>query len=1055
MLLLALLALGGVVWWIWQHPQRAVEMVVEQWQLPFKPEAHEVKMEPGALRLNDLVIRDSSTGQPWLKAATVKWSATADELRAGQLGKLSIDELTADVDEPMARRLDAWLAQPSETTNAPSPVQGLKSIELRQTHLKMAASESWPAIEGRFDLQAEGVDVGDAERPQVKRFNVVLRQARVDEHELPEIASVGSLSEAGELRLEQLVLGEGHAAPSPWLLRQLAPTKAAPSAGGASPIKSVKLDRLELNGFSLAAGDPKLKLPAWWPPMTGRMSLKANDLALDEAGHLAFGGVQVEVTEVHWQPKEGRGLLALIGGSFVLGPWRQGAPLHVIRAELRDPVIEWTQDLEDSLMSDSTGPSTASGPSLALLIDRGSMQRGRLSVERTRRLSYAGRAEINGELAALRLDEQGIHSASPQTLDVAAVALAEHPPHREKALADFIKLDRATIRVVPDDWTRDASIEEITVLRPVLLANDENVSWFKPKPPSAGAAASPSSVPKVHAKHLAITEGDVDVAIRTGQRIELRSKVDVTTDAATHRVRLHQIRALVPERARLPIAGIAEIEAVVKTPDFWTSKRLQSLKIKGGELEVGDALFSLAEPEQAASSTPSGASPPASPWRVDELSISDTAITLQRVAPGLPPLKFNLDYSAKDLPLDPTALVGNIAPQRIELSQLSIKSPYDPLRNVGLLGSVFIDFTLDSLIQQRIDKVEIVAPTLFVGEDLFWYIDYYRKYAAGLPLPGAERVALASADKQFALDAATSAANAPVKEGGAWTVDTLKVDGGKLVIAPKGRPLPGIPRPFPFSFTTRMNQGKLEAEFDIPTDTYTWEQMKLQLEGMRGRVLFNLPIKTVDNNLTETFKVDRIRYKQLHMENAHLSVTYDANGIYGQFGGEAYEGYINGAFNVYLDTNFSWDGWISGAGVRTTEITRLMCPAYLLLDGKVAATVVAQGNMNELYQGDVKFTNASPGKFSIVALNDMLSDLPKDKATYEDDLMRIGVETLRDFEYDKVDASCRFYGREGKGRLVLTGPTGSRNIDVNIYDHRWTTKPANASTLQVSKPDSP
>jgi hypothetical protein len=252
-----------------------------------------------------------------------------------------------------------------------------------------------------------------------------------------------------------------------------------------------------------------------------------------------------------------------------------------------------------------------------------------------------------------------------------------------------------------------------------------------------------------------------------------------------------------------------------------------------------------------------------------------------------------------------------------------------------------------------------------------------------------------------------------------------------------------------------MNQGKLEAEFDIPSDTYTWEQMKLQLEGMRGRVMFNLPIKTVDNNLTETFKVDRIRYKQLHIEKAHLSVTYDANGIYGQFGGEAYEGYVNGAFNVYLDTNFSWDGWISGAGVRTTEITEKMCPAYLLLDGKVDSTIVAQGNMNELYQCDVKFKNASKGKFSIVALNEMLASLPSDLAGYQHDMVRIGVETLRDFEYEKVDAQARFYGREGKGFLRLSGPTGSRNFEVNIYDHRWNPKPRVNATVQVSSPASP
>jgi hypothetical protein len=34
---------------------------------------------------------------------------------------------------------------------------------------------------------------------------------------------------------------------------------------------------------------------------------------------------------------------------------------------------------------------------------------------------------------------------------------------------------------------------------------------------------------------------------------------------------------------------------------------------------------------------------------------------------------------------------------------------------------------------------------------------------------------------------------------------------------------------------------------------------------------------------------------------------------------------------------------------------------------------------------------------------------------------------------------CRFYGREGNGTLQFSGPNGSRNFDINVYDHRWKT----------------
>jgi hypothetical protein len=383
------------------------------------------------------------------------------------------------------------------------------------------------------------------------------------------------------------------------------------------------------------------------------------------------------------------------------------------------------------------------------------------------------------------------------------------------------------------------------------------------------------------------------------------------------------------------------------------------------------------------------------------------------------------------MPLAPAELAGNFEEQRIELSHLAIHSPTNPLISVADLPTIFVNFTLDGLIKQSIAKIEIVSPSLFVGEDLFWYVDWCRKFAADMP--------------------SDIGPTLPVPPSPSWKVEELQVSSGKLIIAPKGHPLPGIPRPFPFSFVSKLDSGKIEAELEIPSDNYEWADPPVRLNSLNGRVLFQVPIKGVNNNLTQVFQVESIHWKELHIEKADLSVTYDTNGIYGAFSGKAYEGYVNGAFDVYLDQNYTWDGWISGKGVRSTEITKKMCPEYFLLDGKVDLIVVAQGNQNEVYQCDVKFNNAAPGKFSIAALNDMLAALPDDLAGYEHDAIRIGMETLRDFDYDKVDANARFYGREGKAKLAITGPTGQRNFDVNIFDHRLKVdKPPPAA--QVSTP---
>ena len=55
-------------------------------------------------------------------------------------------------------------------------------------------------------------------------------------------------------------------------------------------------------------------------------------------------------------------------------------------------------------------------------------------------------------------------------------------------------------------------------------------------------------------------------------------------------------------------------------------------------------------------------------------------------------------------------------------------------------------------------------------------------------------------------------------------------------------------------------------------------------------------------------------------------------------------------------------------------------------------------------------------------------------------IAKIGLETLRDFKYEHAEMKCRFYGREGNGVIRFSGPTGSRNFDIRVYDHRWRTE---------------
>ncbi|NJR72014.1 MAG: peptidase S8 [Gammaproteobacteria bacterium] len=95
---------------------------------------------------------------------------------------------------------------------------------------------------------------------------------------------------------------------------------------------------------------------------------------------------------------------------------------------------------------------------------------------------------------------------------------------------------------------------------------------------------------------------------------------------------------------------------------------------------------------------------------INRLAIADTFITLHRLAPGLPPVKFAVNYDVWDMPLQPKQLIGRLEPQKIELKQLSLRSPFNPLREVAVMNTIFIHFSLDGLLAGRIDRVEVLNP---------------------------------------------------------------------------------------------------------------------------------------------------------------------------------------------------------------------------------------------------------------------------------------------------------------------------------------------------------
>lgn len=1104
---LALLGISGVTalgvagGWGYKNRTQLANWILRQTFSEFHAQLGDLQMSRQGIDITDLTVHDPKSGAAIATIRSIMWCPDWAKMAAGNIGRITLSGAKLDVSAEQFRSWTVARATEEPSRKAPSGFRltslALESAELRDVSVNVRGDAEAPSFSFRMEHSLRGLDISDLDRPRLdeatlKVTDLVITQRDGEKPTVPELTVTAGLRETdGMIEIKTAFLRGARVRVTPlfrdWVKRMTTSDISKPAASLDLPwFKGVALKKLDIEDCEFHADGDVL-------PMQGGMHLsyRISDLEWRIGMPLKLGDHRMELTDLTLRPQQGPGSIRVPKLSVEMNDVDPAKGWVLDRCVLNQASIEWTQALEDvfvrpaspaPLLSQPPKSQTTTAP---LLITALSFRDASLQFQSTKLCPLVGRLGLGVELQQVTIAPDRITADNAQKLRLKDVSLAWQQKNGSAA-EPFATLAAADLEINPAEWSRASRIDKLVITKPEIKLTEKTARWMKPpaapqkgtKPAAATAPAqAQASEPfwqKINFGQLEVSGGQFQYATSGTGRVEASTEFSVSTEPAPdqdtaaplHRLRLTNARGMIPDVAKLPVAGIELFEAVVRLPNVWRDKHVESLQIKGGQIEAGEALMSLFVPGESTQIKPLTAAlavpiaqppvptpPPSIPavemkaasasttsakrWTTGSIQLGDVAVTLQKIAPGLPPVRFVVNIQAQDTPLEPEALAKHVVKQRVELSNLIIPSTLNPLRTVARLDTIFVDFTLEGLFAQRIDKVEMVSPTLFVGEDLFWYVEYFRKYAE--PEPKVPAAAPAPVTNETAPAAAATEISILPEKKKAWTVGAVQVHAGKLVLAPKGVPLSGgFGKPFPFGFVTRMDEGRFDATLDIPPDTYTIPDIKVEFRGLKGHVQFNLPIKGVDNNLTEVFRAEQIRWKDLHIDDAHLSVTYDANGIYGQFGGSAYEGYLGGAFNVYLDQMYTWDGWIATTGVRTTEITQKLCPAYFLLDGKVDGKVVATGNAEELYQADLGFKNVTPGTFSVAGLNDMIRDCGKvGSADVTSQIMRIGLETLRDFDYESVNGEGRFYGREGKGFLRFKGPAGERNFDINVFDHRW------------------
>lgn len=578
------------------------------------------------------------------------------------------------------------------------------------------------------------------------------------------------------------------------------------------------------------------------------------------------------------------------------------------------------------------------------------------------------------------------------------------------------------LRATLDDGPPDVRLDDLLLtIRPAAVLEQGLVDEIRviglaadlPGVPVAAPAAADAALPQVAWRIGRLVARDARIAVapsveRPGVALALAFDVrelglESPLNERLHVIHLRDVRVTLPDRPPSLVVDAARAE--FRIADLLSEQRLARFAIERGTLVVDSALRARLA---AAGPEPAGPGPTAS---VGVLEIRQLATRIAEVGSEIPDITLTFSTTLRDVPLGAEALTRAQDPQRVELADLRLYSPLDPFRPVVHIGSVFVDFTLADVLRQRLAALLLLSPTIYLGEDLIWYMNMARREA----------------------EAATGPPPPP------WTVGRVRADLGRIVVTFNGTDRLSLPITFRSQAANvaldELASLHLSAELKVPRQSYTFPGFDLALVDMEGELRFDYPRGAAEDNVVNVLNVKEMRWRDYRLENGWLSVTFDERGINGKLGGQAYEGYVDGGLSIPFGPAPPWSGWMAGTKLDLAPIATVAAKGTIEMSGIVdarGAVDLRQGARLERAEGELEMT--TPGHLRIPDLEALLARLPKGTTPLQRDLMKTAVEALADYAYTSGGGRLDFAGGRGVGRLTLDGARGGRRFQLHYYE---------------------
>jgi len=402
---------------------------------------------------------------------------------------------------------------------------------------------------------------------------------------------------------------------------------------------------------------------------------------------------------------------------------------------------------------------------------------------------------------------------------------------------------------------------------------------------------------------------------------------------------------------------------------------------------------------------------------IEKLFITSSTLVIDNLGPGLPVAPLRLGDST---PLLFTQVrLGARSPgdaadelQSASTEDLVFYSPYDPLAPVLSFGQIDVAFTWDGLTRNRLELLRLTRPTVYLGDDLFAF---------------ARRVDTA--------DEAVPAAARPEP----FHIAAFEVTDGRLALSLYGQPVVQLPVRFAASRENLVlrdfSELQLATTFTIPPSDLDYPAQDLSVRGLRGNLYFNLgqqPDGARAENVVPTVFADSLTWKKLTAEKLSLSVTVNADGLFGRANAFLGGGSLDGGVSLFFQNDLPWSAWASVTGMESAVVTDALTPDQFRLSSLVDALAVvsAQGPNIRGGWGHLNFKDG--GRLRIPSVAKLADRIPQDWDWIKKGSAQAALSVLEDYSFDQGEIRLTYLPPQGRLKLNLRGPQGLRDIDIQL-----------------------